>query len=106
MTTDETKEVDCTGTARATHELSEYEMLESEYDENVALSVTTKAFQRSDPSVTREDVKSAVKIVRLARKGGVSVAAEREQMEIKAKKSVATIVEQLLDPINNVDSRA
>ncbi len=103
MSTDEKKDVDCTGTARATHELSEYEMLEYDYDEDVALSVTTKAFQRCDPSVTREDVKSAVKIVRLARSGGVSVAAEREKMESSANKAARSIIENLSKTPENVD---
>jgi len=69
------KSTDSTGTARATHELSEYEMLEYDYDEYVALSVTTKAFQHLDPSITREDVCSTVKVVRAARTGNVDIAA-------------------------------
>lgn len=84
-----------TGTARATHELSEYEMLEYDYEEEVALSVTTKAFQHHDPSITREDVRSAVKVVRAARTGNVDVAAERQRMESKAESAVNEIMENV-----------
>jgi hypothetical protein len=103
METDEKKKVDCAGTARATHELSEYEMLEHDYDESTALAVTTKAFQRLDSSVTRADVKSAVKINRLARSGNVSVAEEREQMETKADNAAQDIINNIAKIPEKVD---
>lgn len=99
MASEEKKGTDSTGTARATHELSEYEMLEYDYDEDVALSVTTKAFQRHDPSITREDVRSTVKVVRAARTGNVDIAAERERMESKAKAAVT----EMLNSIGNTE---
>ncbi|EYU13896.1 hypothetical protein [Photorhabdus aegyptia] len=57
------KGTDSTGTARATHELSEYDKLKYDYGEEAALSVTTRAFQRYDSSITCEDVRSTVKVV-------------------------------------------
>ncbi|MDN0089044.1 hypothetical protein QVN42_16960 [Yersinia nurmii] len=98
----EKKGTDSTGTARATHELSEYEMLEYDYDEDVALSVTTRAFQRHDTSITREDVRSTVKVVRAARTGIVDVAAERERMESKAEAAVT----EILNNIGNMEEEA
>jgi len=59
-------------------------MLEYDYDEYVALSVTTKAFQHLDPSITREDVRSTVKVVRAARTGNVDIAAKPGQMRLLA----------------------
>lgn len=94
---------DSTGTARATHELSEYEMLEYDYDEDVALSVTTKAFQRHDPSITRDDVRSTVKVVRAARTGKVDVSAERHRMESKAKSTVSKILENVANTVEEVE---
>ncbi len=95
MTKDTKKDVDCSGTARATHELSEYEMLEYDYGEEAALSVTTKAFQRYDQSITQADVKSTIKVIRAARTGEVSVSAERERFENQAKGAVEGIIQDL-----------
>lgn len=67
--------------------------------EDVALSVTAKAFRRHDPSITREDVRSTVKVVRAARTGNVDIAAEREPMESKAKAAVA----EMLNSIGNME---
>lgn len=103
MADEQQKSTDSTGTARATHELSEYEMLEYDYDEDVALSVTTKAFQRHDPSITREDVRSTVKVVRAARTGKVDVAAERHHMESKAESAVSEILENVVNTVEEVE---
>lgn len=103
MAEEKQKSTESTGTARATHELSEYEMLEYDYDEDVALSVTTKAFQRHDPSITREDVRSAVKVVRAARTGGVDVAAERHRMERKAESAVSEILESVANTEEEIE---
>lgn len=89
----EEKNVKCTGTARAMHEISEYEMLEYDYDEETALSVTTKAFQRSFPEITRDDVKSTIKVIRAARSGEVNIAAERNLLEKQAGKAASQMVE-------------
>lgn len=90
-----TKDTDCTGTARALHEISEYEMLEFDYDEETALSVTTKAFQRSFPDITRDDVKSTVKVIKAMRTGKVDVAAERQRTEDRAQKATSQIIQDL-----------
>jgi hypothetical protein len=95
----EEKNVECTGTARATHEISEYEMLEYDYGEETALSVTTKAFQRSFPDITRDDVKSTIKVIRAARSGEVNIAAERNLMEKQAEK----VASQMLECISELE---
>lgn len=102
MAIDKQKTTECTGTARATHELSEYEMLEYDYDEEVALSVTTKAFQQCDPSITREDVRSTVKVIRAARTGNVDVAAERHRMERRVDSAVSEILESVTNAVEVV----
>jgi len=89
----EEKDIACTGTARATHEMSEYEMLELDYNEGVALSVTTKAFQHRFPEITCDDIKSTVKVIRAARSGKVNVAAERQRMEEHSQKAVLQIMQ-------------
>ena len=90
-----TTESKCTGTARTLHEMSEYEMLVYDYDEETALAVTAKAFQRNFPEITREDVKSAVKVHRAMISGKVDVAAERQHMENKAEKATSQILKDL-----------
>lgn len=97
MTDEQQKSTDSTGTARVTHELSEYESLEFDYDEDVALSVTTKTFQRYDSSITRDDVSSTVKVIRAARTGKVNIAAERHSMESKAESAVSKILKNVTD---------
>ncbi|MDP6005419.1 hypothetical protein ACLHT5_04090 [Pseudomonas aeruginosa] len=93
-----TQDTDCTGTARTLHEMSEYEMLEFDYDEETALSVTTKAFQRNFPDITRDDVKGAVKVHRAMRTGKVDVAAERQRMEDQAQRATAQILQDISQP--------
>lgn len=82
--------------------MSEYEILEYDYDEYVALSVTTKAFQHYDPSITRQDVLSTVKVVKAARTENVDIAAERGRMESKAEASVT----EILNNIGNTEEEA
>jgi len=78
--------------------MSEYEMLEFDYDEETALSVTTKAFQRNFPDITRDDVKGAVKVHRAMRTGKVDVAAERQRMEDQAQRATAQILQDISQP--------
>jgi hypothetical protein len=93
------KENKCSGTARVLRELSEYVKLEDEYGEDVALTVTTKALQRSFPSIDCEDVRSTVKVIRAMQTGRVDVGMERQRMEDQAEK--ATV--QLLQNISTIE---
>lgn len=89
-----------TGTARVLHELREYEELENDYDEEVALSITAKAFQKHDPKISRQDLKSAIKVIRAAKTGKVSVARERQIAEEKAKVATIKILHQFTSEVH------
>lgn len=87
-----------TGTARLLHEMSEYEMLEFDYGQDIALAVTTKAFQRHDPNINQRDVEGLVKCARATMAGGVDIAAQRQELEDKAQKAAQQLLEGVTTP--------
>lgn len=84
-----------TGTARVLHETSKYDELESEYDPETAISVTTKAIQRSFPEITKSNVQGFVKVNRALRSGKVDIAAERLRMENRAEQAATEILQAM-----------
>ncbi len=80
------------GTARLLHEIAEYEELEREYGEAIAISVTTKAAQKADPSIVDRDTRGAVKFVRAVRTGKVCVATERQEVEDRAARAAGELL--------------
>jgi len=83
---------ECLGTARVLHEVSEYDKLESEYDEQTAISVTTKAFQRKFPEINQRDVRGLVKCTRALLTGKVDIAAEHRLIENSAAKAAEDLL--------------
>lgn len=92
-----TETTECTGTARALHEASEFDMLEFDYSRETAILVTTKAIQKSFPEITETDVEGFVKVNRALQSGKISIAAERQRMEDQAHKAASQLLKNMGD---------
>ena len=74
-------------------------MLEFNYDKETAISVTTKAIQRSFPDVNRTHVEGFVIVNRALRSGKVDIAAERQRMEDQAGKAASQILQDVVQAL-------
>jgi len=97
------EENNSTGTARLLHELTEYDSLVTDYDKETAVSLTTRALQRRDKTITKADTKSAIKVCKALLSGGVDIRAERERAEQGANKAAGEIVSNIQKSKNTTE---
>ena len=85
MKTEKDQKTDCTGTARATHEMSVIMDLEAEYGPEAAVGVATTAIQRSYPQITKPQVAGALAVHKALLSGKVNVEAEKDRVDAMSK---------------------
>ena len=96
MKTEKDQKTECTGTARATHEMSVILHLEAKYGPEAAVGIATTAIRESFPQITPTQVEGALIVHKALLTGNVDVEKEKNRVDALSMAIVPELLETMM----------